>query len=108
LQENPTEANRIVKKAVAAAQARIAAKNARNAVRRKTALAGAGMPDKLKDCTSTAASETELYRYQAAHNPAQQHLHGQQAGGITPPCGLCARWESTTSLNNTQDSNNCE
>ena len=61
LQENPTEANRIVKKAVAAAQARIAAKNARNAVRRKTALAGAGMPDKLKDCTSTDASETELF-----------------------------------------------
>jgi len=61
LQENPTEANRIVKKVVAAAQARIAAKNARNAVRRKTALAGAGMPDKLKDCTSTDASETELF-----------------------------------------------
>ena len=61
LQENPTEANRIVKKAVAAAQARIAAKNARNAVRRKTALAGAGMPYKLKDCTSTDASETELF-----------------------------------------------
>lgn len=59
--ENPTEANRIVKKAIAAAQARIAAKNARNAVRRKTALAGAGMPDKLKDCTSTDASETELF-----------------------------------------------
>jgi DNA gyrase subunit B len=61
MMENPTEANRIVKKAVAAAQARIAAKNARNAVRRKTALAGAGMPDKLKDCTSTDASETELF-----------------------------------------------
>ncbi len=61
LQENPTEANRIVKKAISAAQARIAAKNARNAVRRKTALAGAGMPDKLKDCTSTDASETELF-----------------------------------------------
>jgi DNA gyrase subunit B len=61
LQENPTEANRIVKKAVSAAQARLAAKNARNAVRRKTALAGAGMPDKLKDCSSTDASETELF-----------------------------------------------
>ena len=61
MQENPTEANRIVKKAISAAQARLAAKNARNAVRRKTALAGAGMPDKLKDCTSTDASETELF-----------------------------------------------
>lgn len=61
MQENPTEANRIVKKASAAAQARIAAKNARNAVRRKTALTGAGMPDKLKDCSSGDPSESELF-----------------------------------------------
>jgi len=61
LQENPTEANRVVKKAVAAAQARIAAKNARNAIRRKTALSGAGMPDKLKDCGSSDPSESELF-----------------------------------------------
>jgi len=59
--ENPTEANKVVKKAVAAAQARVAAKNARNAVRRKTALSGAGMPDKLKDCTSNNADESELF-----------------------------------------------
>jgi len=61
LEENPTEANRIVKKALAAAQARVAAKNARNAIRRKTALAGAGMPDKLKDCTSGNPEESELF-----------------------------------------------
>jgi DNA gyrase subunit B len=61
LDENPTEANRIVKKAQAAAQARVAAKNARNAVRRKTALSGAGMPDKLKDCTSGNPEESELF-----------------------------------------------
>ena len=42
LEENPTEANKVVKKALAAAQARVAAKNARNAIRRKTALSGAG------------------------------------------------------------------
>ena len=59
--ENPTEANKVVKKAVAAAQARVAAKNARNAVRRKTALSGAGMPDKLKDCTSNNPGESELF-----------------------------------------------
>jgi len=59
--ENPTEANRIIKKAVAAAQARIAAKNARNAVRRKTALSGAGMPDKLKDCQSGIPADSELF-----------------------------------------------
>ena len=61
LEENPTEANRIVKKALAAAQARVAAKNARNAIRRKTALSGAGMPDKLKDCGSSDPGESELF-----------------------------------------------
>jgi DNA gyrase subunit B len=61
LEENPTEANKVVKKAIAAAQARVAAKNARNAIRRKTALSGAGMPDKLKDCTSRNAEESELF-----------------------------------------------
>ncbi|MEM8620952.1 MAG: DNA topoisomerase (ATP-hydrolyzing) subunit B [Actinomycetota bacterium] len=61
LEENPTEANKLVKKALAAAQARVAAKNARNAIRRKTALSGAGMPDKLKDCSSRNADESELF-----------------------------------------------
>ena len=61
LEENPAEANRIVKKAQSAAQARVAAKNARNAIRRKTALSGAGMPDKLKDCTSGNPAESELF-----------------------------------------------
>ena len=61
LAENPTEANKVVKKGLAAAQARVAAKNARNAIRRKTALSGAGMPDKLKDCTSKNADESELF-----------------------------------------------
>jgi DNA gyrase subunit B len=61
LEENPVEANRIVKKGLSAAQARVAAKNARNAIRRKTALTGAGMPDKLKDCTSGNPAESELF-----------------------------------------------
>jgi DNA gyrase subunit B len=61
LEENPTEANRVVKKAISAAQARVAAKNARNAIRRKTALSGAGMPDKLKDCLSNNPDESELF-----------------------------------------------
>jgi DNA gyrase subunit B len=61
LEENPTEANKVVKKGLAAAQARVAAKNARNAIRRKTALSGAGMPDKLKDCSSKDASESEIF-----------------------------------------------
>ncbi|MFZ9629852.1 MAG: DNA gyrase/topoisomerase IV subunit B, partial [Ilumatobacteraceae bacterium] len=61
LDENPAEANKVVKKAQAAAQARVAAKNARNAIRRKTALTGAGMPDKLKDCSSGNPEESELF-----------------------------------------------
>src|SRR4051794_37059318 len=61
LEENPVEANRLVKKALSAAQARVAAKNARNAIRRKTALTGAGMPDKLKDCSSGNPDESELF-----------------------------------------------
>ena len=61
LEENPAEANKVVKKAQAAAQARVAAKNARNAIRRKTALSGAGMPDKLKDCSSGNPDESELF-----------------------------------------------
>ena len=61
LEENPTEANKVVRKALAAAQARVAAKNARNAIRRKTALTGAGMPEKLKDCSSRNAEESELF-----------------------------------------------
>jgi DNA gyrase subunit B len=60
MDENPAEANKMVKKGLSAAQARAAAKNARNAIRRKTALSGAGMPDKLKDCSSKNADESEI------------------------------------------------
>ncbi len=60
-EEHPTEAKKAVQKGLAAAQARVAAKNARNAIRRKTALSGAGMPDKLKDCSSRDASESEIF-----------------------------------------------
>ena len=59
--ENPTEANKIVKKALAGAQARMAAKKARDVIRSKTLLDGAGMPDKLKDCSSKEPRECELF-----------------------------------------------
>jgi DNA gyrase subunit B len=61
LQENPTEANKIVKKAISAAHARDAAKKARDVIRNKTLLDGAGMPDKLKDCSSKNRDERELF-----------------------------------------------
>jgi DNA gyrase subunit B len=61
LEENPTEANKIVKKAIAASQARMAAKKARDVIRSKTLLDGAGMPDKLKDCSAKDRAERELF-----------------------------------------------
>jgi DNA gyrase subunit B len=61
LEENPTEANKITKKAIAASQARMAAKKARDVIRSKTLLDGAGMPDKLKDCSSRLREERELF-----------------------------------------------
>ena len=61
LEENPTEAGQIVKKAVAAARARVAARAARDATRRKSALEGAGMPDKLRDCSTREPREAELF-----------------------------------------------
>ncbi|MEZ5137619.1 MAG: DNA gyrase subunit B [Acidimicrobiales bacterium] len=60
-EENPTEANKIVKKALNAQRARAAAKQARDNTRRKSALDGAGMPDKLRDCSSRDRSECELF-----------------------------------------------
>jgi DNA gyrase subunit B len=61
LEEHPTEANKIVKKAIAASQARMAARKARDVIRSKTLLDGAGMPDKLKDCSSKDRGERELF-----------------------------------------------
>ncbi|MGH9187480.1 MAG: DNA gyrase/topoisomerase IV subunit B [Acidimicrobiales bacterium] len=61
LEENPTEANKIVKKGIAASQARLAARKARDVIRNKTLLDGAGMPDKLKDCSSSDRAEREVF-----------------------------------------------
>ena len=61
LEENPTEANKVIRKAYSAAEAREAAKAARNQIRSKTLLDGAGMPDKLKDCSAKDPGERELF-----------------------------------------------
>jgi len=60
-EENPPEARKAVQKAMLASRARLAARNARDATRRKSALEGAGMPDKLKDCASRNPEECELF-----------------------------------------------
>src|SRR5690606_17447129 len=61
LEENPTEGRQIVNKATMAARARVAAQTARATMRRKSALEGAGMPDKLRDCSSKDPRECELF-----------------------------------------------
>jgi DNA gyrase subunit B len=61
LEENPTEARLIVTKAIQASRARVAARDAREATRRKSPLEGAGMPGKLTDCRTRDAREAELF-----------------------------------------------
>jgi DNA gyrase subunit B len=61
LEEHPNPAKAIITKATNAAKARSAAKQARELTRRKTALDGVGMPDKLADCSSRSSDATELF-----------------------------------------------
>ncbi len=61
LEENPKEAKNIISKVVLAAQARVAAKKAREMVQRKTVLSGSGLPGKLADCSERDPERCELY-----------------------------------------------
>ena len=61
LEENPNEAKAIVDKVVLAAQARIAARKAREQVQRKNVMTGAGLPGKLADCSDRDPEKCELF-----------------------------------------------
>ena len=61
LEENPAVGKVILDKALTASRAREAARKARESIRRKTALGGAAMPDKLRDCNENNPELTELY-----------------------------------------------
>jgi DNA gyrase subunit B len=61
LQENPKEAKIIVDKVVLAAQARAAARKARDMVQRKGAMSGMGLPGKLSDCSKTDPQVCEIF-----------------------------------------------
>jgi DNA gyrase subunit B len=61
LEENPQEARQVIRKAVSAAQARAAARKARDLTRRKSALENSQLPGKLADCSVRDAALTELF-----------------------------------------------
>ncbi|MFC3196638.1 DNA topoisomerase (ATP-hydrolyzing) subunit B [Parapedobacter deserti] len=61
LEENPKEAKTIVQKVIIAAQARAAARKARDMVQRKTVMGGSGLPGKLADCSNSDPTKCEIY-----------------------------------------------
>jgi DNA gyrase subunit B len=69
-EENPAMAKRIVSKVLDSARARLAAKKAKDLVRRKSAFSLSGLPGKLSDCSKKKTEDTELYL-----------VEGESAGG---------------------------
>ncbi len=61
LEENPRDAKNIISKVIQAAQARVAARKARELVQRKSVLSGGGLPGKLADCSDRDPEKCELF-----------------------------------------------
>ena len=86
LEENPAVARTILDKAMTANRAREAARKARESIRRKSALGGAAMPDKLRDCNENNPELTEIYI-----------VEGDSAGGSATQ-GRDSRFQATLPL----------
>lgn len=61
LEEHPKEAKQIIEKVILAAQARVAARKARESIQRKNPMTGSGLPGKLADCSDKDPANCELF-----------------------------------------------